>query len=136
MHRDRVSLRWASAWGIASRRDGSATASEEPRGWQHRDNLAGLVPARQLPCVALNHTGWMTTNNNDPLSAADVRDGRRWLIGLGISLAFGLFGVVMALLAYSERTKASAPPTARVPTRPVPVVEPERDLRRKRDRHK
>ncbi len=37
----------------------------------------------------------------------DARDNRRWLIGVSISVAFGLFGVVMALLSYSHRSSAT-----------------------------
>jgi hypothetical protein len=72
---------------------------------------------------------------NDPLSAADTRDGRRWLIGLGISVGFGLFGVVMALLAYFERTKAGAP-ASRAPTPRGAEAKPDQDVRRRRERHK
>jgi hypothetical protein len=75
----------------------------------------------------------MTTNQNDPLAAADARDGRRWLIGLGISVGFGLFGVVMALLAYFERTKTSAPPAAKAPAARGAEVKPDQDVRRRRD---
>lgn len=75
------------------------------------------------------------TTNQDPFSAADARDSRRWLIGVGISLAFGLFGVVMALLAYSEQNKASAPPAAQTPAVKKPAqADPSKDVRRRRDR--
>lgn len=78
------------------------------------------------------------TNSNDPFSAVDARDSRRWLIGLGISVGFGLFGVVMALLAYFERTTASAAPAAKTPSareveKPKP---PDPDVRRRRERHR
>jgi hypothetical protein len=39
---------------------------------------------------------------------------RRWLIGIGISLAFGTFGAVMAWLSYSARTRAQAPTSVQV----------------------
>jgi hypothetical protein len=38
-----------------------------------------------------------------------VLSDRRWLIGIGISIAFGLFGAVMALLSYADRDKPQAP---------------------------
>ncbi len=38
----------------------------------------------------------------------EARDNRRWLIGVGISVAFGLFGVVMALLSYSRHSSSAA----------------------------
>lgn len=37
---------------------------------------------------------------------------RRWLIGICISIAFGLFGAVMALLGYAERRTAPEPGAA------------------------
>ncbi len=80
------------------------------------------------------------TINHDPFSAADARDSRRWLIGVGISLAFGLFGVVMALLAYSEQNKGSTLPAAQTPALKSPAVkspaqaDPSKDVRRRRDR--
>ena len=45
--------------------------------------------------------------NNDGAEAADVRarENRRWLIGIGISLFFGIFASVMAFLSYAERNK-------------------------------
>ena len=45
--------------------------------------------------------------NNDGAEARDVRarDNRRWLIGTGISLFFGIFASVMAFLSYAERSK-------------------------------
>ncbi len=43
------------------------------------------------------------------------RDDRRWLIGVGISVGFGLFGVVMALLSYSHRSSPASAPAARIP---------------------
>ena len=48
------------------------------------------------------------SGSRDEASSAD----RRWFIGVAISLVFGLFGVVMALLAYADRNK------------PAPVAEP------------
>jgi hypothetical protein len=67
------------------------------------------------------------TNDDDHLvSNLDARDNRRWLIGVGISVGFGLFGVVMALLSYSQRTtspSASAPaPAAHGPAASTPAT--------------
>jgi len=42
----------------------------------------------------------------------EAQESRRWLIGICITVCFGLFGVVMALLAYTDRTKRSAPAAA------------------------
>jgi hypothetical protein len=39
---------------------------------------------------------------------AAARDARRWLIGVSISVIFGLFGVVMALLGYLEGKRPAA----------------------------
>jgi hypothetical protein len=82
----------------------------------------------------------MANHEGDPRSAAEARDSRRWLIGVGISLTFGLFGATMALLAYSDRKGPSAPPAAKSPAAKSPAVkspnqaEPSKDDRRKRDR--
>jgi hypothetical protein len=58
----------------------------------------------------------MDDSGDKRVSALDARDNRRWLIGVGISVAFGLFGVVMALLSYSRHTPAAATaPAARGP---------------------
>ncbi len=49
---------------------------------------------------------------------ADALADRRWLIGIGVTILFGLFGVVMALLAYRDRTPSPAagePPAAGAP---------------------
>jgi len=53
----------------------------------------------------------MSTKPGEP--AVDV-EHRRWLIGLGISVSFGLFGAVMAWLSYSARTRPSAPAAVQV----------------------
>lgn len=43
----------------------------------------------------------------------DARASRRWLIGIGITLAFGIFGAVMAVLGYSSKsTEPAAGPAA------------------------
>jgi hypothetical protein len=58
----------------------------------------------------------MDDGGHNRVSALDARDNKRWLIGVGISVAFGLFGVVMALLSYSRHTPAAAvAPTAHGP---------------------
>ena len=45
--------------------------------------------------------------NNDGAEAPDVRarENRRRLIGIAISLFFGIFASVMALLSYAERNE-------------------------------
>jgi hypothetical protein len=66
----------------------------------------------------------MSENNDEHTRKLDARDNRRWLIGVAISVAFGLFGVVMALLTYSHRTSrtpsAAPTPAARSPGHPAP----------------
>lgn len=37
---------------------------------------------------------------------------RRWLIGVGITLVFGVFGAVMALLSYTAHGSAPSPAAA------------------------
>jgi hypothetical protein len=51
-------------------------------------------------------------------------ESRRWLIGIGISLFFGLFGVVMALLSYSQKAKDPASPAATATVAPQPAEAP------------
>ena len=69
-------------------------------------------------------------------SALDARDNRRWLIGVGISVAFGLFGVVMALLSYSRYTPAAAAvPAAHGPAAsPAPRAPSDSGARERRQR--
>lgn len=62
----------------------------------------------------------MGTDDDSHARTRHAADERRWLIGIGISVAFGLFGVVMALLSYSDRTKPAAAPAATV----VPAAQP------------
>ena len=38
----------------------------------------------------------------DVTSRADARAHRRWIIGIAITVVFGVFGAVMALLAYTK----------------------------------
>jgi hypothetical protein len=53
----------------------------------------------------------MSSSGSEP-GSSEARDHRRWLVGIGISLVFGLFSMVMALLSYSGHTKPVAPSTA------------------------
>lgn len=48
------------------------------------------------------------------VTSSDARAHRRWLIGIGITLVFGLFGAIMALLAY---TKLEGPAPVMAPRR-------------------
>jgi hypothetical protein len=49
-----------------------------------------------------------------PAEPAVDAEHRRWLIGLGISVSFGLFGAVMAWLSYSAKTRPLAPAAVQV----------------------
>ena len=51
-------------------------------------------------------------------------ESRRWLIGICISVVFGLFGVVMTLLSYSQRAKDPASPAATATVAPQPAEAP------------
>jgi hypothetical protein len=53
--------------------------------------------------------------SSERAAASEARDQRRWLIGLGITLVFGMFGVIMALLSYSERNRPGASSPAQSP---------------------
>ena len=55
----------------------------------------------------------MSADAKPPISEDEARANRRWLIGVIISVVFGLFGVVMALLSYAEHNKSSSTPAAR-----------------------
>jgi hypothetical protein len=50
----------------------------------------------------------------------DRTANRRWLIGISVTLVFGLFGAVMALLSYMDRnpSKASDRPGTSAPSAP------------------
>jgi hypothetical protein len=76
------------------------------------------------------------SDDRDDSASAAARDARRWLIGVGISLAFGLFGVVMALLSYIERTSPAAPSGVNVPARRAEEPAAPRRERRQSERHK
>jgi len=73
------------------------------------------------------------SNDDDPSTAA--RDSRRWLIGVVISLVFGLFSVVMALLSYSTRATPAAPPARAPAVQEGPSAEPLRRANPRRERH-
>ena len=60
---------------------------------------------------------------------SDDRAQRRWLIGIGITLLFGTFGAVMAVLAYTNSSNTPAPRgaarvSAPTPGSAVPAVAP------------
>jgi hypothetical protein len=75
------------------------------------------------------------TNGDDPSDGIVARDSRRWLIGIVISVVFGLFSMVMALLSYSERTTPAGSPAAQ-PRPKAPATEPiKRDSTRRDRRH-
>jgi len=71
---------------------------------------------------------------SDRAAASEARDHRRWLIGLGITLAFGMFGVIMALLSYSQRTPPGVSAPARSPA--APHADPAKRPHGRRDREK
>jgi len=58
----------------------------------------------------------MNETNTDTARATRAVDAehRRWLIGLGVSVAFGTFGAVMAWLSYSARTRPMPMPSVQV----------------------
>jgi hypothetical protein len=70
----------------------------------------------------------MSSSDSEPSRDGEARDHRRWLVGVGISLVFGLFSMVMALLSYSGRGKSAAPstvaPTPSHDTAPGPATRP------------
>ena len=77
----------------------------------------------------------MSAKGDKASPGIDAPEQRRWLIGIGISLLFGIFGVVMALLSYWERTKASAPPAGAVTAAPRTKATPAtRERGRRHDR--
>jgi hypothetical protein len=77
----------------------------------------------------------MSAERDGDSARVDARDNRRWLIGLGISVAFGLFGVVMALLSYAERLRPAVGPATNAPAkRGSEPARPQRE-RNRSDRH-
>ena len=53
----------------------------------------------------------MSSSDSEPSRGSEAREHRRWLVGVGITLVFGTFGVVMALLSYWGRGRSAAPST-------------------------
>jgi hypothetical protein len=78
----------------------------------------------------------LSTEPVDPASLAAARDGRRWLIGISISVIFGLFGVAMALVGYLERTRPAAPAGASAPSKYQQEPASAKGDRRPRDRRR
>jgi hypothetical protein len=81
----------------------------------------------------------MNDDNGERRGELERRNDRRWLIGVSISVVFGTFGVVMALLGYLHRT--SAPPATTTAIRgaagaPPPAVTPVDHGRKSRRRDK
>lgn len=62
----------------------------------------------------------MTRDADEPSAKPNPADHRRWLIGICISLAFGIFSAVMAWLSYAERTRDPQPQQRRA----APAAEP------------
>lgn len=78
-------------------------------------------------------------SSSEPPAAACLaaaREARRWLIGITISVVFGLFGVVMALLGYLEGTRPTAPAAAGMPAKHGQEPASARRERGSRERHK
>jgi len=74
----------------------------------------------------------MSTRPSEGSPSSDATENRRWLIGISISIVFGIFGVVMALLSYSERTKPAGAPAV---TSRDNSDSPRQDRRKNRDRN-
>jgi hypothetical protein len=66
----------------------------------------------------------MSTDRDAPASQKSERDSRRWLIGVGISLIFGIFSMVMAVLSYSPKTDSTARPARNDPAARGGAAEP------------
>jgi hypothetical protein len=66
----------------------------------------------------------MSSPGSEPSADSEARDHRRWLVGIGISLVFGLFSMIMALLSYSERDKPTSPAAAKPSPSPGGAREP------------
>ncbi|MDQ3368835.1 MAG: hypothetical protein M3680_25710 [Myxococcota bacterium] len=56
--------------------------------------------------------------------STDAAAKRRWMIGIILSLMFGLFGAVMAWLNYAARTKSAATRGARPTAEPASTPDP------------
>ena len=74
----------------------------------------------------------MSTKRDEASPSIDAPENRRWLIGIAISLFFGIFGAVMAWLSYSDRTKA--PPATVTPGSKQSANPPTRPRERRRGR--
>ena len=57
---------------------------------------------------------------------SETAANRRWLIGLSITVLFGVFGAVMAFLAYSDRDDSPRAPASSPTSKPTsePAAEP------------
>jgi hypothetical protein len=67
----------------------------------------------------------MSTQRDTTSASSDSSARRRWLIGLTITVLFGIFGAVMAVLAYRNSTitpPAPARTTAPAPTESAPAA--------------
>jgi hypothetical protein len=70
------------------------------------------------------------------ISETDAAANRRWLIGLSITLVFGIFGAVMALLRYADQGKTQPSPAATSVVAPAAADPPVRPSQGKRNGHK
>ena len=69
-------------------------------------------------------TAEMSTKDEETAPRTQAPENRRWLVGIGITVFFGLFGVVMALLSYSHRANDPASPAATATVAPRPAEAP------------
>ncbi|CAN5790851.1 hypothetical protein BH11MYX2_BH11MYX2_07750 [soil metagenome] len=58
----------------------------------------------------------MGPQTEDASSRGEARAHRRWLIGISITVVFGIFGAVMALLAYTNAKSAPPRPRGAIPS--------------------
>jgi hypothetical protein len=66
----------------------------------------------------------MSSDRDAPASRKSARESRRWLIGVGISLVFGIFSMVMAVLSYSPKASSTARPARNDPAARSGPAEP------------
>ena len=64
----------------------------------------------------------MSTERDASPDGAEARADGRWLIGIGITLIFGIFGAVMAVLSYSNKANDRDPPAAPAAVAPATVA--------------